>query len=214
MAGCYDQLRQLSQAIAAYRRALAVRDSNGEWWYRSGRLELDSGNRAEATRSLVPGCSATPRRRSRDGAPMHIACKPMRSDSEASVVAPSNTTNATSRSHLQTRSIATMSAALSWIWARFRLGNSTRLRHASSMNIFAAAFSSMTSCICAASAAPRDGRLFVQTKRFCPSCTARRMSDIAGESWKKSSVSQQSMFGGPDAERRSPTRLTSDYMLV
>lgn len=53
MAECYDQLRQLSQAIAAYQRALAVRDSNGEWWYRLGRLELDSGHRAEATRALA-----------------------------------------------------------------------------------------------------------------------------------------------------------------
>ncbi len=53
MAECYDQLRQLSQAIAAYRRALAARDSNGEWWYRLGRLELDSANRTEATRTLA-----------------------------------------------------------------------------------------------------------------------------------------------------------------
>jgi predicted Zn finger-like uncharacterized protein len=53
MGDCYDQLRQLPQAIQAYQRAIAARDTQGEWWYRLGRLQLDAGQRADSARALA-----------------------------------------------------------------------------------------------------------------------------------------------------------------
>ena len=52
MGECYDQLRQLPAAISAYERAVGARDDAGEWWYRLGRLRLDSGRRADAAGAL------------------------------------------------------------------------------------------------------------------------------------------------------------------
>ena len=45
---CYEQLRQLSDAIAAYRTALSRDDTRGEWWYRVSMLTADTGNRRDA----------------------------------------------------------------------------------------------------------------------------------------------------------------------
>ncbi len=62
---CYDQLRQLSDAIAAYSRAVAAVDTNGEWWYRLGRLQLDASHTSESVHALgratLIGEAATPR---------------------------------------------------------------------------------------------------------------------------------------------------------
>ncbi|MFO0684501.1 MAG: tetratricopeptide repeat protein [Sandaracinus sp.] len=64
-ADCYDQLRQLSQAIDAYGRAANGMLTNGEWWYELGRLQLDASHTADAAHSLARavaiGDVATPR---------------------------------------------------------------------------------------------------------------------------------------------------------
>jgi tetratricopeptide (TPR) repeat protein len=49
---CYDELRQLPDAIAAYTRAVTAVDTNGEWWYRLGRFQLDAGHTAESVHAL------------------------------------------------------------------------------------------------------------------------------------------------------------------
>ena len=43
-----DQLRDHPGAIAAFRRAVAGNPNRGDWWYRIGVLEFDSGNRQAA----------------------------------------------------------------------------------------------------------------------------------------------------------------------
>jgi tetratricopeptide (TPR) repeat protein len=48
----YDQLRQLEQAVDAYKEATRARPEEGEWWYRLGSLQLDRGNLDEARVSL------------------------------------------------------------------------------------------------------------------------------------------------------------------
>jgi len=48
----YDQLRRLPEAIRSYERALDGDRSEGRWWYRLGRLNLDAGRRREAELSL------------------------------------------------------------------------------------------------------------------------------------------------------------------
>jgi tetratricopeptide (TPR) repeat protein len=53
MGDCYGQLHQLPQAIAAYDRAVTAVDSNGEWWYRLGRLHMDADHPGEAARTLA-----------------------------------------------------------------------------------------------------------------------------------------------------------------
>ena len=62
---CYDHLRQLSDAITAYTRAVAAVDNNGEWWYRLGRLQLDASHTAESvhalSRATLIGDATTPR---------------------------------------------------------------------------------------------------------------------------------------------------------
>ncbi len=62
---CHDQLRQLPEAISAYERAVAATDTNGEWWYRLGRLLLDASRTAESvhalSRATLLGEAATPR---------------------------------------------------------------------------------------------------------------------------------------------------------
>ena len=46
---CYEQLRKLPEAIAAYRTALDGDPARGEWWYRLGRCcSADFGNRGDA----------------------------------------------------------------------------------------------------------------------------------------------------------------------
>jgi predicted Zn finger-like uncharacterized protein len=52
MAECYDELRQLPQAIAAYQTALAQDPTRGEWVYRLGRVYLDQGARPEGVSAL------------------------------------------------------------------------------------------------------------------------------------------------------------------
>jgi tetratricopeptide (TPR) repeat protein len=52
MAECYDELRQLPQAIAAYQTALAADDKRGEWWYKLGRVYVDHGSRGAANDAL------------------------------------------------------------------------------------------------------------------------------------------------------------------
>jgi tetratricopeptide (TPR) repeat protein len=65
MGDCYDQLRQLPQAITAYQRAVAAVDSNGEWWYKLGKLQLDASHTADSVHSLsratLLGEAETPR---------------------------------------------------------------------------------------------------------------------------------------------------------
>jgi len=62
---CYDQLRQLSDAIRAYSAAVAAVDTNGEWWYRLGRLQLDASHTSESVhalgRAVLYGDATTPR---------------------------------------------------------------------------------------------------------------------------------------------------------
>jgi tetratricopeptide (TPR) repeat protein len=50
---CYDQLRKLPQAIDAYKQALALEEPHGEWWYKLGRVYVDSGKYAEASPCFV-----------------------------------------------------------------------------------------------------------------------------------------------------------------
>jgi tetratricopeptide (TPR) repeat protein len=45
MGECYDELRQLPQAIAAYQAALNAEPTRGEWWYKLGRIYSDEGAR-------------------------------------------------------------------------------------------------------------------------------------------------------------------------
>jgi cellulose synthase operon protein C len=52
MAECFDELRQLPQAIAAYQTALAVDGKRGEWWYKLGRVYVDQGTRGAAADAL------------------------------------------------------------------------------------------------------------------------------------------------------------------
>jgi tetratricopeptide (TPR) repeat protein len=52
LALCYDELRQLPQAIDALNRAVTAVDTNGEWWYRLGRLNMDADHAAEGARTL------------------------------------------------------------------------------------------------------------------------------------------------------------------
>jgi tetratricopeptide (TPR) repeat protein len=52
MAECYDELRQLPQAVSAYQTALAADDTRGEWWYKLGRVYVDQGSRGPANEAL------------------------------------------------------------------------------------------------------------------------------------------------------------------
>ncbi len=52
MGDCYDQLRQVPQAITAYTEAVAASPNRGEWWFRLGRLQLDGSRTGDAIRSL------------------------------------------------------------------------------------------------------------------------------------------------------------------
>jgi len=52
IAECYDGMRQLNQAIEAYKRALERDNSKGHWWHRLGQLQLDAGRRPQAIPSL------------------------------------------------------------------------------------------------------------------------------------------------------------------
>jgi len=52
MGDCYDQLRQVPQAITAYTEAVAGSPNRGEWWFRLGRLQLDGSRTADSVRSL------------------------------------------------------------------------------------------------------------------------------------------------------------------
>jgi tetratricopeptide (TPR) repeat protein len=52
IAECYDELRQLPQAVAAYQTALGFQETRGEWWYRLGHVQLDLGAREPAAASL------------------------------------------------------------------------------------------------------------------------------------------------------------------
>ncbi len=49
---CFDQLRQLPDAITAYSHAVAADDLNGLWWYRLGRLQLDASHTSESVHAL------------------------------------------------------------------------------------------------------------------------------------------------------------------
>jgi cellulose synthase operon protein C len=52
MAECYDELRQLPQAISAYQTALAADEKRPEWWYKLGRVYVDHGSRGAASDAL------------------------------------------------------------------------------------------------------------------------------------------------------------------
>ncbi len=52
MGDCYDQMRQVPQAISAYEQAVAANATRGEWWYRLGRLQLDGSRTSDSVRSL------------------------------------------------------------------------------------------------------------------------------------------------------------------
>jgi tetratricopeptide (TPR) repeat protein len=52
MAECYDELRQLPQAVAAYLLALAADSTRGEWWYKLGRVFIDQGSRGQGAEAL------------------------------------------------------------------------------------------------------------------------------------------------------------------
>jgi tetratricopeptide (TPR) repeat protein len=49
---CYEQLRQLPDAIRAYRTALEREPTHALWWYKLGRLQFDAGGRGDADASL------------------------------------------------------------------------------------------------------------------------------------------------------------------
>ena len=49
---CFDQMRQVPEAISAYEEAVAAAPTRGEWWYRLGRLQLDGSRTADSIRSL------------------------------------------------------------------------------------------------------------------------------------------------------------------
>jgi len=53
MGQAHNELRNLSEAEAAYEQAVQRVDDNGEWWYRLGRLRMDRGNRGEAKLALA-----------------------------------------------------------------------------------------------------------------------------------------------------------------
>jgi tetratricopeptide (TPR) repeat protein len=48
----HEQLRQLPDAIAAYRKALEIDDTRGKWWYRLAGLLADSGEHGQAEAAL------------------------------------------------------------------------------------------------------------------------------------------------------------------
>jgi tetratricopeptide (TPR) repeat protein len=52
MGDCYDQMRQVPEAVRAYEEAVAAMPARGEWWYRLGRLQLDASRTADSVRSL------------------------------------------------------------------------------------------------------------------------------------------------------------------
>lgn len=52
MGDAYDQLGRLSEAIAAYERAVRLVDDEGGWWWRLGRLRMDRGDRRGALTAL------------------------------------------------------------------------------------------------------------------------------------------------------------------
>jgi tetratricopeptide (TPR) repeat protein len=52
VAECYDELRQLPKAVQSFHAALDKDPSNGEWWYKLGRLHLDLGEYGPATEAL------------------------------------------------------------------------------------------------------------------------------------------------------------------
>jgi tetratricopeptide (TPR) repeat protein len=49
---CYEQLRQLPEAIAAYRTALQHDETRGQWWYRLAGLLSDTGDHGQADGAL------------------------------------------------------------------------------------------------------------------------------------------------------------------
>ena len=52
MGDCYDQMRQVPEAVRAYEEAVAATPTRGDWWYRLGRLQLDASRTADSIRSL------------------------------------------------------------------------------------------------------------------------------------------------------------------
>jgi tetratricopeptide (TPR) repeat protein len=48
MGDCHEQLRELPEAIRAYRAALEKAPDRGEWWYRLSSLHADAGERSES----------------------------------------------------------------------------------------------------------------------------------------------------------------------
>lgn len=52
MGRCYDELRMLTAAIDAYNRAVTAVDTNGEWWFRLGRLHMDADHARDGARAL------------------------------------------------------------------------------------------------------------------------------------------------------------------
>jgi cellulose synthase operon protein C len=49
---CYDELRNLGEAVAAYKKALEFDSNNGYYWYRFGVLEVDSNHPSDAIQAL------------------------------------------------------------------------------------------------------------------------------------------------------------------
>ncbi len=52
MGECYDQLRDLSRAIQAYRTALNREPDNGYWWFRIGTIYAHAGKHGEADKAV------------------------------------------------------------------------------------------------------------------------------------------------------------------
>ncbi|HEX7402765.1 MAG TPA: tetratricopeptide repeat protein, partial [Usitatibacter sp.] len=52
MAQCYDEMRELPRAVQVYHQALDKDPSNGEWWYKLGRLDLDLGEHGAGADAL------------------------------------------------------------------------------------------------------------------------------------------------------------------
>jgi tetratricopeptide (TPR) repeat protein len=52
MGDAYDQLRRIGDAVRSYEQAVARDPERGEWWYRLGRLRMDSGNEGNASQAL------------------------------------------------------------------------------------------------------------------------------------------------------------------
>jgi predicted Zn finger-like uncharacterized protein len=52
MGEAYEELGRLNEAVAAFERGVARDDSQGQWWWRLGRIRMDRGDRRGAAQAL------------------------------------------------------------------------------------------------------------------------------------------------------------------